>query len=53
MIGDSAAADVGGGRAVGLRTIWIDRGRQWPDAIDRPDHVVGDVAEAIAILLTQ
>ncbi|MFF0306905.1 HAD family hydrolase [Streptosporangium sp. NPDC004379] len=53
MIGDSAAADIGGGQAAGLRTIWIDRGRQWLDEINKPDYVVADAAEAIAVLLAQ
>ncbi|MEV7806919.1 HAD hydrolase-like protein [Microbispora sp. NPDC088329] len=26
MIGDNPTADIAGGRAVGLRTIWINRG---------------------------
>ncbi|MER6827449.1 HAD-IA family hydrolase [Streptosporangium sp. NPDC000563] len=26
MVGDNLVADIGGGRAVGLRTIWIDQG---------------------------
>ncbi|MET7337861.1 HAD family hydrolase [Nonomuraea sp. NPDC005650] len=53
MVGDSVAADIGGGQAAGLRTIWVDRGRQWPGQISKPDHVVADAAEAIAVLLAQ
>ncbi|MEV6983037.1 HAD hydrolase-like protein [Sphaerisporangium sp. NPDC051017] len=30
MVGDHLVADIGGGRAAGLRTIWIDRGRYSP-----------------------
>ncbi|WP_244301673.1 HAD hydrolase-like protein [Microbispora triticiradicis] len=30
VIGDNLIADIAGGRAAGLRTIWIDRGA-WPD----------------------
>ncbi|MEV0200805.1 HAD-IA family hydrolase [Nonomuraea sp. NPDC050691] len=51
MIGDSAAADVGGGKTAGLRTVWIDRGRSWPHDMSEPDHVVADAAEAVAVLL--
>jgi FMN phosphatase YigB (HAD superfamily) len=53
MVGDSATADIGGGRAAGLRTIWIDHGRPWPSAVAEPDHVTADVTEAIAFLLAQ
>ncbi|MER5627063.1 HAD hydrolase-like protein [Streptosporangium sp. NPDC002544] len=27
MVGDHLVADIGGGRAAGLRTAWVDRGR--------------------------
>ncbi|MBN6052812.1 HAD family hydrolase, partial [Nonomuraea sp. RK-328] len=51
MIGDSAHADIGGGKAAGLRTVWIDRGRSWPQGMNEPDRVAASVAEAIAVLL--
>jgi FMN phosphatase YigB (HAD superfamily) len=51
MVGDSAAADITGGRAAGLRTVWVDRGRRWPEDDGAPDHVVGDAAGAIELLL--
>ncbi|MFG1860810.1 HAD family hydrolase [Microbispora bryophytorum] len=50
MIGDNLTADIAGGRAAGLRTIWIDRGT-WPDADHQADHVVTDALQAIEILL--
>ncbi|WP_433299791.1 HAD family hydrolase [Actinoplanes sp. CA-030573] len=38
MVGDSAAADVGGGVAAGLRTGWVSLKREWPaDLAFRPD----------------
>nr|WP_276607651.1 HAD hydrolase-like protein [Microbispora catharanthi] len=46
VIGDNPTADIAGGRAVGLRTIWIDRGTSL--GVDhQADHVVGDVLQAI------
>lgn len=51
MVGDSAVADVGGGQAAGLRTLWIDRGRAWPSGLPAPDHVTPSVLDAIAVLL--
>lgn len=50
MVGDSAAADVVGGRAAGLRTAWLARGRRWSEG-PAPDAMVGSVSEAVARLL--
>lgn len=50
MVGDNPHADVGGGVAVGLRTVWIDKaGEPAPQAATA---VVRDVVEAIPVLLT-
>ena len=48
MVGDNPHADVGGGAAAGLRTIWIDRGRE----ADAPvaDYVVTDVVDAFPLV---
>lgn len=49
MVGDNLTADIGGGRAAGLNTIWIN-----PEPRHRHehqgDHVVTDVAEAIRLM---
>ncbi|MEV7969644.1 HAD hydrolase-like protein [Sphaerisporangium sp. NPDC088356] len=37
MIGDNLVADVTGGRAAGLRAIWVDRGT-WPGREHGADH---------------
>ncbi|MHA6761967.1 HAD family hydrolase [Streptacidiphilus sp. PAMC 29251] len=47
MVGDNAINDVGGGRAAGLRTIWVSSGGASMEA----DHVVSSAAEAIDLLL--
>ncbi|MBV6697405.1 HAD family hydrolase [Kitasatospora aureofaciens] len=47
MVGDSAQNDVVGGRAAGLRTIWVSDGSDGVEA----DHVVSDAAGAIDLLL--
>jgi HAD superfamily hydrolase (TIGR01549 family) len=52
MIGDNLTADIGGGRAAGLGTIWIDRGT-WAGHKHEADHVVTDVLQAMAILQEQ
>ena len=51
MVGDNAQADIGGGAAVGLRTVWIDSGKG-ESAPTAATSVVGDVVDAFPILLT-
>ncbi len=53
MVGDAPVADIGGGRGVGLRTIWLHRGRSWNRMDgDPPDVTVGSVAEAVRQILS-
>ncbi|WP_433222134.1 HAD hydrolase-like protein [Microtetraspora malaysiensis] len=49
VIGDHLTADIAGGRAAGLQTIWIDRGT-WPVHEPDADHVVTDALRAMEIL---
>lgn len=51
MVGDTPGPDVGGGRNMGFRTIWLHRGRRWPRADYQPDASVASVVEAIDLLL--
>jgi HAD superfamily hydrolase (TIGR01509 family) len=51
MVGDSPVSDVGGGRAVGLRTVWMRRGRAWERGEPAPDAIVDTVPEAAAVIL--
>lgn len=53
MVGDSPANDIGGGRQLGLRTVWIDRDQEWPDLQFEPDHRVPDVPAAVEVVLSQ
>ena len=42
-----------GGRAVGLRTIWLHRGRKWnPSDGDPPDVMVGSLVDAVQEILS-
>jgi FMN phosphatase YigB (HAD superfamily) len=53
MVGDAPAPDIGGGRAAGLRTIWLHRGRSWnPRDGDPPDVTVGSPVEAVQEILS-
>ncbi|WP_167513432.1 HAD family hydrolase [Streptomyces bauhiniae] len=47
MVGDSLQNDVHGGRAAGLRTVWIGG----PPGTDEADHGAGTVAEAVELIL--
>jgi putative hydrolase of the HAD superfamily len=51
MIGDSAEADIGGGHRVGLRTVWLHRGRTWDRSDLYPDFSAATVSEAVAFIL--
>lgn len=52
MVGDAPVPDIGGGRRVGCRTIWLHRGRTWTVEEYAPDVIVGSVGEAADVLLT-
>ena len=47
MIGDNAAADVGGAVAVGIDSVWLHRGRRWPDLPYAPTRQADSCATAI------
>jgi putative hydrolase of the HAD superfamily len=51
MIGDSAEADIGGGRAAGLPGIWLHRGRPWPLTAFQPGHTAGSFPDAVGIVM--
>lgn len=50
MVGDAPSADIAGGQGVGLRTIWMSRGRAWDNAAPAPDFTATSIAEAIRII---
>ncbi|WP_200208379.1 HAD family hydrolase [Micromonospora coerulea] len=50
-IGDSPFLDVEGGRAAGLATVWVSRGKDWPAQLAPPDRTVSDVVAAVRVLL--
>ena len=51
MIGDSAELDIVGARNVGLPSVWLHRGRQWPNTEFQPDHSAGSFPDAVAAVL--
>lgn len=50
MIGDHPEHDIAGGRAAGLRTMWVGGQRAWPGGELRADRTVEDAAAAIRLL---
>jgi FMN phosphatase YigB (HAD superfamily) len=51
MVGDSPEADIGGGIGVGLRTVWLARGRAWREPNYEPDAVVSTIDDAVRLIL--
>lgn len=47
MIGDDLDADMAGGRAAGLATVWVDHARRGAPGQARPDRVVRALAELL------
>jgi putative hydrolase of the HAD superfamily len=48
LIGDSPEADIGGAAAVGLRSVWLHRGRRWSEPRYAPTRTADGVLAAIA-----
>jgi FMN phosphatase YigB (HAD superfamily) len=56
MVGDHPTADISGGRAAGLKTGWVSRGKDWPMDIAAPDlsaATAAEVIDAVVLLATQ
>ena len=55
-VGDSLRADVGGAAAAGVKSVWITRRVRDPEQRlaehegPRPDHVIGDLSELVALV---
>lgn len=50
MVGDNPVADIGGAVLTGLRSIWIDLGRDWPEPAFKPDVVCDGPLAAIEVI---
>jgi len=51
MIGDSPEADINGAVAVGIPSVWLHRGRPWPERRYAPTYVADCAIAAISVVL--
>jgi HAD superfamily hydrolase (TIGR01549 family) len=51
MVGDCATRDIGGAKALGLRTVWMRRGRSWDPRTATPDAMADQVPDVVSVLL--
>ncbi|MFD2763033.1 HAD family hydrolase [Micromonospora eburnea] len=51
VIGDSPEADIGGASALGLPSVWLHRGRRWPDTRFAPTRSADGLIAAVAAVL--
>ncbi|MFD3807726.1 HAD family hydrolase [Streptomyces sp. NPDC058619] len=51
MVGDDPVKDIAGGRAAGLRTVWIGSPSQWPAAHTPPDRAAPTARAALELLV--
>lgn len=50
-VGDDPLRDVAAARALGVRTVWVNRsGRDWPAGLPPADLEVGDIAQLVGVL---
>ena len=53
MVGDHPPADIAGARVAGLRSVWIDHGRPWPETGYGPSLSARTLPEAVALVLAE
>ncbi|MGF1430916.1 HAD family hydrolase [Kitasatospora sp. LaBMicrA B282] len=51
MIGDHGPADIAGAHLAGIRSVWLEHGRPWPESAYRPTLRAPGLPEAIALVL--
>lgn len=53
MIGDSPESDIGGASALGLRSVWLHRGRRWTQPEYSPTYTADGPIAALAAIMDQ
>ncbi len=51
FVGDNPHTDITGAFAVGMRTAWVHKGREYPPDVPKPDLVIGSVTELGDLLI--
>jgi putative hydrolase of the HAD superfamily len=51
MVGDSPEADIGGASSLGLRSVWLHRGRRWTESRYAPTFTADGAIAALAAVL--
>ena len=51
MIGDDPLNDVQAARSAGIRSVWLRRGRTWPDGLEPPTAQADSFAAAVDLVL--
>ena len=50
MVGDNPASDIDGAKRVGMRAVWVRRGRKYPQGLKQPDYVIDGVIEVTDLI---
>jgi len=50
FVGDNPTADIDGAKRSGMQAAWVRRGRDYPEGLRAPDHVIDHVTEVRGIL---
>lgn len=51
MVGDHPPADIAGARVAGLRSVWLDHGRPWPETAYSPTLTARNLPQAVSLIL--
>ena len=51
MVGDHAPADIVGAKVTGLRSVWIEHGRPWPEIDYSPTFTAAALPDAVALII--
>ena len=50
FVGDNPEADIDGAKTIGMKTVWIRRGRRYPMGFHVPDHIIEHVTKLQTIV---
>ncbi|MGB3954887.1 MAG: HAD family hydrolase [Brooklawnia sp.] len=53
MVGDAAETDIEGAWAAGIESVWLSRGRRYPDGYVRPTLIAESFDEAVALIVAR